>query len=255
MVNKYIIAVLLSFIVFKGFSQKTKKYTNWCAYELDVREQTFQEIASTPRTKLCKSIIENYKKEQEFGEPFEIDWKIEKDELLNSKDLIEISSCLLIEDYKKNKTHSTIFKGNFGDLMGPFKSQYGSFKFIEVLSNSKNHRPEGNSNGVPIMSTYILDKSKASKKELKDLLASIKKLFLTGEGDYNTINDKYKKYRGDSNNFDECTNGKETNELWNKPPDGRTFHIIECEDCFVFVCMTYVPPNVDYIKYKVYLFQ
>jgi len=252
--NLVIICILLLSYSLSN-AQNKKKYKNWVAYKLDKDAHNFIKAKETPRTEYCKSVLLYSKNKKKEGELRTKDWQYQKDTLLKANDLIEITDCLLLEDSGVDETHLNLFNAMENDLLGPFLTPYGSFKFVEISYNSKNYNSKFGKGDSKSFSQFHLDKNKAPLPRLKSLSKRIKNFYTKGKGNLYKLQKKYKLYKGNKDDFEECLYSKQFDELLQKAKYGRSCHIMECPNCILIVPLIKTKSDTHYIKYKVYLFK
>ena len=235
-------------------SAQQKNYRHEYAYRVDSAIYNYESHNVTDRTKHCKEIIIKQKKEEKEGEEWEQDWKMEKDELLKSGNLIIVKN-LSFTGKSIPSTSCGFFLDEKGEtLRGPFKSEYGAFRFVEIIGGSINL--EQLSSGEPMFSNWlVLRNDELPIKKLRKLADEIIELRLNGIGNKKCIDRKIKKYQIAKSVVTDCIVGKEAASKQKVAPFGISFYTIECSKGVAIVRLNKIAPKTRYVYYNEYIFK
>jgi len=193
---KYYFLFFLVFSCFLSFGQ-SKKIKNQYAYKADSTIFSFVKCLPTERTEHCKLILINQKKEQTEGEVWERDWTIEKAELLESNQLFVINNQWLNTGVANETIGAFILGTKEGIWLGPYQSDYGQFRFLEITFNSA---VLSNNSGVSNSYNWkVFSKKKGSAKCLKKQAQVFLAYYKTGKGKIDVLERKFLKVKADKN--------------------------------------------------------
>lgn len=231
-----------------------KDYKHEYAYKVDSVIYNYEPYGITDRTKHCKEIIIKQKKEAKEGEKWEQDWKIEKDELLKSGDLIIVNNFSFTGNSIPSTSSKAFLDEKGGTLLGPFKSEYGTFRFVEITGGSIDLREL--SNGEPKFSNWILlGNGKVSKQRLQKIANEVIDLYEKGIGNKKCIDRKLKKYQLSKSSATDCLFDKEAEAKKRTAPFGVSWYTIECPIGLAIVKMYKIQPQTRYVFYNEYIFK
>lgn len=248
------ILVLITLYSFSGNAQQ-KEYIHKYAYKVDSTIYNYEPYNLTDRTKLCKEILIKQKKEEKEGEEWEQDWKIEKEALLKSKDLLIIKN-ISFDDYElPSKSCEYFLEESAGTLLGPFKSDYGSFRFVEITGGSIQRIDPSLRSETKLSNWILLRNDKIPIKKLRKIVDEIIDLHLNGKGNKKCIDRNLKKYQIPKSVSTDCIVGKEAGMKQKAAPFGVSFYTIECPTGLAIIRLNKIAANTRYVYYNEYIFK
>lgn len=241
--------VLSSFVSFG----QSKKFKNQYAYKADSTIFSFIKCLPTERTEHCKLILINQKKEQKEGEVWERDWTVEKIELLESKQLFVVNNQWLNSEVVNDTIGGFILGTKKGIWLGPYKSDYGQFRFLEITFNSA---VLSNNSGVSKSYNWkVFSKKKGSAKCLKKQAQDFLTYYRTGKGNIDVLERKFLKIKADkidANNFLDAPN---TKQKIDSAPFGQSYFILDMEENIVLLRLFKTNNKEQYVSYNEYIFK
>lgn len=235
-------------------SAQQKVYRHEYAYRVDSAIYNYESYNVTDRTRLCKEILIKQRKEEKEGEEWEQDWKIEKDELLKSGNLIIVKNLSFTGKSIPSRSCGSFLDEKGGTLLGPFKSEYGAFRFVEIIGGSINLKEL--SSGEPKFSNWILLRNdNISMKKLQKIANEIIDLYEKGIGNKKCIDRKLKKYQLPKSEATDCLFDKEAEAQKRAAPFGVSFYTIECSTGLAIIRLNKIAAKTRYVFYNEYIFK
>lgn len=252
---KYWNVLFIVSLYLSSSNAQEKNYKNEYAYKADVAIYNYELSDLTDRAKLCKEIIIEYKKEEREGEEWEEDWKIEKEALLESKDLVIVKNISFDDNKLPSQSCEYFLEESGGTLLGPFKSEYGAFRFVEITGGSI-QRIDPSLRGETKLSNWILLRNdKIPIKKLQKIANEIIDLYEKGIGNKKCIDRKLKKYQIPKSVSTDCIVGKEAGLKQKKAPLGVSFYTLECPMGLAIIRLNKIAAKTRYVYYNEYIFK
>lgn len=170
-----------------------KKFKNDILYKQDSTIYNYKPLKSNLRTKFCKKILVNDNNKNLSNS---IDWKVEKEILLENKDLITIKNIFFTRKEGDKESLDFLFESTRDTFLGPYASAYGSFRFIKINYNTSKLKSSWGLTGDGLDYSWILlSNKKGSPNQLRRIAQRLINFYNTGRGNYNCIEKKIKQFQ------------------------------------------------------------
>jgi len=218
------------------FGQSPQKhFKNGFAYAADSTVYSYKRITSTDRAIRCKTLLKNEEQQDLLFA------------LIESKEVIKVEGLFNWEGRNKQaQANKVLYTASPNEILGPFESDYGSFRYIVVQMNPVDRERK---------SYYTVKLEGKNKKKVQQLAQDILCYWKYGVGNIKRLERRVKRHKYSKPNDDSFRDAKQNREIIAKAPTGKLLCIMEHDNLLVVLRMFKVKTNDKAVWYKEYIFK
>ena len=245
MVKPNTLRILVSiFCLFSITTFAQKKFKNDRSYRFDPLIYYFQNQELTNETRIHKQLLKS-----SISDSLSLN---KLNQLAESKRLIKIQHLFLIK-YPAKKSQHILFETPSDSILGPYKTQYGQYKFFKITQTSKERSSKWGD--CKFYNFEILDKTKGPEKKLLNVAKKFSKLFSTGKGNEKAIFKQIDKFKGEKAKLTDYLGMKKTDQMLKDAPSGNSGFYVDYPKYIVLINLAKAEKGKDYVFYEEYIFK
>ena len=236
-----ILMIFFCIISLSSFAQK--KIKNEFAYKKDPLIYYFQQYTPTVTTIKHKDLLQNI--------PADSLSTLKINRLVEAKSITKIQDLFLIK-YPSRKSQHPLFHAPVGSVLGPYKTRYGSYKFVKICLASKEASQVFRGYSY---TSEILVKQKGHNRKILNTAKQFVRLFSEGKGNKKAILNKINKYRGNKSKLINEVYKYKTTKALEEAPTGCSALYVEYPNYILLINLSKREEGRKYVSYDEYIFK